>query len=188
MGRDIAQALGPASPRELVHLRRIECAAYHRADGLVDVDAWLVDTRGHDIPTFGRSLPAGEALHELGLRLTIDLSHRVLEAKAVTMHGPSPECPEITAAYTQLVGLDIGPGFREKAKALLRGRAGCTHLTELLGPLVTTAMQATWWLRAQADHSNAAPGAPQELPGNVDSCHAWRSDGLLVLQMHRKPE
>jgi hypothetical protein len=180
-----AAALGPAVPRTLVNRRRIVCETYQRDDGLLDVEAWLLDTRGHVMPRMEGPLPPGQAMHEMGLRVTIDLQHRIHAAHAVTLHGPSFECRDISQAYGQLVGLTIAPGWLTSVRALFAGRAGCTHLTELLGQLATTAMQATWWLRAQALAQTDSAAAREQVPGPVDSCHGWRGDGVMV-QFHRQ--
>ena len=46
--------------------------------------------------------------------------------------------------FSNLVGLQIGPGWRRKVQAAIGGRHGCTHITELLGPVATIAYQTLY--------------------------------------------
>jgi hypothetical protein len=46
--------------------------------------------------------------------------------------------------FHNLVGLQIGPGWRRKVQAAIGGRHGCTHITELLGPVATIAYQTLY--------------------------------------------
>lgn len=184
-------SLGVAVPRQLLHRRRIQCEAFHREDGQVDVDAWLLDTRGQDTPRARGLLRAGAPLHEMGLRLTVDLDATICAAHALTLNGPSTECADINPAYGKLVGLVIGPGLRKQANALLRGPGGCTHLTELLWQAATTALQAIWWLRSHAlqpdDVAADAATLRRHVDRVIDTCHAWRGDGVMVHLMRERP-
>ena len=174
--------LSPPVERTLLHRRSILCEGYEREDGLWDIEAQLLDTRAFEVPLpFGGVLAPGEPLHQMGLRITIDRDTVVRAAEPLTAHGPSPECRDIANAYQQLVGLRIGAGFSAAVKKLFGGRLGCTHLTDLLGPLATTAMQTLWAAQirnsSRGDDTPIRIGSPKTL---IDSCHAFRSDGEIV--------
>ena len=63
----------PSCERELLHTRTIECKGYLRSDGLWDIDGWLTDIKTYNFPNKDRvEIKAGEALHGMGLRITID--------------------------------------------------------------------------------------------------------------------
>jgi len=168
--------------RALLHRRDIRCEGYEREDGLWDIEASLLDIRSSPVPLpFGSTLAPNEPLHQMGLRITVDRDAIIRAIEALTAHGPSPECRDIAGAYRQLLGLRIGTGFSAEVKRLFAGRLGCTHLSDLLGPLATTAMQTLW----AAQIRNAAQGVevpisirkPEKL---IDSCHAFRSDGDIA--------
>ncbi|MNW05259.1 hypothetical protein D3C71_2014800 [compost metagenome] len=80
--------------------------------------------------------------------------------------------------YGRLAGLTIGPGFRQAAKARVGGVVGCTHLTELLGPLGTTAMQTMFseGREAKRKRGDVPPDGPIARPVMVDTCRAYRMD------------
>lgn len=168
--------------RTLLHRRDIRCEGYEREDGLWDIEAALLDTRTSPVPLpFGSTLPPGEPLHQMGLRITVDRDAVIHAIEALTAHGPSPECRDIAGTYRQLLGLRIGVGFTAEVKRLFAGRLGCTHLSDLLGPLATTTMQTLW----AAQIRNAALGVevPISIPKPeklIDSCYAFRSDGNIT--------
>jgi hypothetical protein len=171
--------LSPASPREPIHHRRIDCRGYRRADGLWDIEGHLTDVKAYAFPnSFRGEIQPGEPIHDMWLRLTLDDDLTVIRAEAVTVDGPFAICPAITPAFAKLEGLRIGPGWRRAIQARLGGIQGCTHLVELLGPLATTAFQTIHVWRAQ----NEARFESDRPPPHLDSCHALARDGPVVRQ------
>ena len=172
----------PAS-RKLVHTRRIECAGYEREDGLWDIEARLTDVKSvpHARQHGGRERQPGEPIHDMWIRVTIDLDMRVHEVQARTDEGPYPGCGEIAPNFGLLAGLTIGPGWRRSVAERVGGVKGCTHLVELLGPLGTTAFQAT----NRARHARQA-GKPLQRPYQLNACHIYREDSPAVKE--RWPE
>lgn len=170
--------LSQAVSRTLMHTRHVECLGYLRDDGLWDIEGHLLDTKPFDMPNEDRGgqVRAGEPLHEMWVRLTVDLDLEVLAVQVVTDFGPYAVCGYITGAFQRLVGLRIAAGWTQKTRELLGGVRGCTHLVELLGPVATTAFQTVYAARAKRDASAPSKG---RLP-LLDSCHAYRSDGPLV--------
>ena len=71
-----------------------------------------MDTKTYAFPNRHRGeVAAGEPVHEMWLRLTIDDSMRIHAVEAVTDHGPFGMCPAIVENFKRLEGLTIGPGF-----------------------------------------------------------------------------
>jgi hypothetical protein len=173
----------PAVERELLHTRRVTCQGFRRADGLWDIEGHITDTKTHPMgPSSGldKTVPAGEFLHEMWIRLTIDDTMRVVAVEAVTDNSPHAQCPAITAAFQKLVGLRIAGGWTAAVKERVGGVQGCTHLVELLGPVATTAFQtltAVLWKRAE---EAVGRGERDSRGGMVNTCHAWSADGDLV--------
>ncbi|MBM3356407.1 MAG: DUF2889 domain-containing protein [Betaproteobacteria bacterium] len=166
--------------RKPVHTREITCKGYERADGLWDIEAHLVDTKSH-VHTRrhgGRERQPGEAIHDMWIRLTIDLEMKIHDVETVTDEGPYSICGDIAPNFRSLVGLVIGPGWRKEVAARVGGTKGCTHLAELLGPLGTTAFQATG--RAREARNAALP--MRKKPYQLNSCHVYRDDSPAVLE------
>ena len=138
-------SLSPAAPRETVHKRQINCNGFVRADGLYDIEAELTDHKTYDFPSdFRGTVTPDLAVHHMVLRITIDRDRFIQQAKAITITGPYAICPTANAVFDNLVGLQIGPGWRRKVQAAIGGRHGCTHITELLGPVATIAYQTLY--------------------------------------------
>ena len=165
-------------PRKLQHTRQIECKGYEREDGLWDIEAHLVDTKTfvHSRRSGGRERQPGEPVHDMWLRLTIDLDFVVHDAEAHTDASPYTICGDIAPNFKRLVGLKIGRGWRRGITARLGGVNGCTHLVELLGPLGTTAYQATG--RAREARNAGAPITKK--PYQLNSCHTYKDDSPAV--------
>ena len=138
-------SLSPAVPREAVHKRQINCNGFVRADGLYDIEAELTDHKTYDFPSdFRGTVTPDLAVHHMVLRITIDRDRVIRHAEAITITGPYAICPTANAVFDNLVGLQIGPGWRHKVQAAIGGRHGCTHITELLGPVATIAYQTLY--------------------------------------------
>ncbi len=160
-----------------MHHRAIDCRGYRRDDGLFDIEARLTDTKAYPVDNRWRGrLEPGTPIHDMWLRLTVDADLNVVTVTAVTDSAPYPVCSAITSAFACLEGLRIGPGWRRAVTQRLGGVRGCTHLVELLGPLATAAMQTVLPLRARSEPP------PDRPPGHLDSCHALRRDGPVVLE------
>jgi hypothetical protein len=169
-----------AAARRLIHTRAIQCKGYEREDGLWDIEAHLVDTKTvrHSRRHGGRDREPGEPVHDMWIRLTIDLDFVIHDAQAATDSGPYPQCGDIAPRFSKLIGVKIGPGWRREIAARLGGTNGCTHLTELLGPLGTTAYQAT----GRAREARAAQVPLTRRPYQINSCHVYKEDSEAVLE------
>lgn len=167
----------PAS-RQHVHTRNIQCLGFHRDDGLWDIEARLTDTKTYSFGNHDRGgINAGEAIHDMLIRITLDGDFVIQNAEAVTVSGPFSICPAVNSAFHQLVGLQIARGWRKSVLQRFGGVKGCTHLTELmLGPIATTAFQTIRGSREGAE----GPDKETTASRIVDTCHALASDGVVV--------
>lgn len=169
-------ALPPAAPREPVHRRAVDCRGYRREDGLWDIEAHLVDTKSYGFPNRHRgTVRAGEPIHDMWLRVTVDTEFLIHDAEAATDASPFAPCPEVAPRFHRLRGLQIGPGWRRQVRQRLGGVEGCTHLVELLDVIATTAVQTLVKARGEEDPE---PGGGR--PRFLDSCHALACNGPVV--------
>ena len=115
---------------------------YRRADGLYDIEAQLTDTKSYGSANHDRGyIEAGEPIHGMWLRLTVDEERRIVACEAASDHTPYAICPAAAPNFTRLAGLQIKPGFLKEAAKRVGGTIGCTHLRELLQQMATTAYQ-----------------------------------------------
>jgi hypothetical protein len=86
-------SLSPAVAREAFHTRRIHCQGYRREDGLWDIEGTLTDTKSYAYDSTDRGrVEAGEPVHHMHLRLTVDDDLTVQEVEAATEAGPFTIC------------------------------------------------------------------------------------------------
>lgn len=166
-----------------MHTRSIECNGYKREDGLYDIEGRLIDTKSIDFHNKDRGhVKPGGHIHEMWIRLTVDLDLNVIDVEARTVFSPHAMCPDITPNFERLKGLSIHRGWTRKTRELLGGTQGCTHLVELLGPVATTAFQTIYHDKLQRDTREGKMDKPEL----IGSCHTYASDSIVVL--HRFPE
>lgn len=176
--------LPPPVKRSHIHTRSIEFTGFEREDGLFDIEAHMRDTKTYEFANRWRgSVKPGEALHEMLLRVTIDEDFLVHDVEAATEHSPFAMCPDITPNYKALKGLRMAAGWRQAVRSALGGVKGCTHLTELLYPMATVAIQTIKPLqnhrRRQVDSDSSASSSK---PFVLNTCHAWAEDSPVVEQ------
>lgn len=171
--------------RELFHTRSITCTGSCRSDGLWEVEGELVDTRTYaSFPIEGdRRVPAGEPFHRMRVKIVVDDEFVIRAISAAIMASPYRCCGEIGPLYDRLVGLKLASGFAAAVRERLGGPAGCTHLTELLSPMATTAFQTIPAGRAKRDEGKPGASAWRELDGFVNTCHALRDDGEVTRRL-----
>ena len=144
--------LSPPQQRDKLHTRTIVIDGYRRADGLYDIEAQLADTKskGFDNDYRGR-IEAGEPLHGMSMRITVDERLRIVACEAASDHTPYAICAMAAPSFGRLEGLQIKAGFLREAAARIGGVQGCTHLRELLQQMGTTAHQTVNSARAERE-------------------------------------
>src|SRR4051812_46041164 len=152
--------------RELTHTRRVRYEGYKRADGLWDIEAHLVDAKNHDYKLKTGVRRAGQPIHDMWLRITIDRDFRIVDALATMEAVPYPGgCELIPPAYKKLIGLNL--------------TRGCTHLTEMLAGLPTAAIQTfAGEMKEELDDGTK--------PFQLDHCHALESTTETVKRWYPK--
>ncbi|HTH98439.1 MAG TPA: DUF2889 domain-containing protein [Stellaceae bacterium] len=163
-------------PREKLHTRTITCEGFRRHDGLWDVEAHIVDVKSFNLQIRQRgTIPAGEHLHEMWLRLTIDDDYVIQDIVASTEASPWEYCQGAAANFARLKGIALTSGFMSEVSKRLSRAEACTHIFELLRPLATVAHQTI-------RNAPKPDGTPQggANPAMLDSCYAFASDGPIA--------
>lgn len=166
--------------RELTHTRRVRYEAYKRSDGLWDIEGHLLDTKNHDFRLKTGVRRAGQAIHDMWIRVTIDRNFNILDAVAATDAVPYPGgCDRVPPVYRQLIGLNLIRGFRKKTWEILGGVKGCTHITEMLAGLPTAAIQS---FAGEMPEEREDGGKPFQL----DQCQALETGSETVRRWYPK--
>jgi hypothetical protein len=175
----ITMPLSKPVRRSLQHTREIYCRGYEREDGMWDIEGTLVDSRTYPFKNTDREyISAGEPLHDMKIRLTVDEDLKIHHAEACTDQSPYNMCPDITPAYSCLEGLSIKPGWRRAIRERLSGTKGCTHLSDmLLGPLAVAAFHTV--SAARRKRYQVENGADNK-PPMLNTCHTYAADSPVV--------
>ena len=153
---------------------------FARDNGLYDVEAHLVDRKAFPFTRSGNPVPvpAGQALHDLWVRLTVDAQYVVHAIEASSDVTPFALCREAEATLAVLVGEKVARGWSTKVKERLRGASGCTHLMEMLVTMGTTAHQGIRGMHPEQIRAVDGNGVPLKL----DSCFAYgRQRGVVKM-------
>jgi len=188
--------LSQPAERELLHTRAIEINGYRRADGRYDIEAHLTDVKSFGQSNYDRGyIDAGDPVHDMWLRLTVDDRMHIHAVEAVSDKTPYAMCPTAAPNFTRLAGMQIRAGFLRDAAHRVGGTVGCTHLRELLQQIATTAFQTI--NPAKARREMAADGVADDKRGSdafdqritekwgggnkiLNTCLAYDANGPLV--------
>jgi hypothetical protein len=177
--------LPPAAvPRVAKHTRRISFEGFLREDGLWDIEGHLHDVKPVDVQMSAGLRRAGEPIHEMWVRLTIDRVMNVIDVFACTDAMPYiGACDRITPDYTKLKGHNLFKGFRKAVTGLFGDVRGCTHINELLMQMPSAAVQAFASVRGDKGGDNRDDG---HKPFQLDRCHALATNSDVVERHYPK--
>ena len=164
----------PAAPRRRLHTRRIAFEGFQRDDGLFDLEARLTDVKDQALTLLSGVRRAGDLIHDMHVRVTIDRAFTIVDLVARTDASPYPDgCETIGPHYRQLIGANLLSGFRRKLHETMGHVKGCTHITEMLAALPTAAVQTFAGLKAREDEGTGKPF-------QLDRCHALETSSETV--------
>lgn len=161
-------------PRTARHIRRITYQGFEREDGFWDIEGELHDSKTHDLPSLrtpGQTRHAGEAVHHMWLRVTVNRALVVQAIESAMDAHPLAECPEAQRALQAMVGCSMARGWRQSIQTHLGGVASCTHLRELLTNLATATFQSI---------SSAFQSQGDAPPRHLGQCTGWDYNGQGV--------
>lgn len=168
--------LSDPAARKLLHLRDIELRGFKREDGLFDIEARLTDTKTYGFQNDHRGrIAAGEPLHGMAIRMTVDIDLTIVACEAVTEHGPYGVCPQAALNFSRLAGVKIGRGLHNAIRERVGGVEGCTHLREMLAQMATVAFQTL--VRERRARDADGPARP---PALLNTCLAYDERGPEV--------
>jgi hypothetical protein len=175
-------------PRTHLHTRNVVYRGYHRQDGWWDIEAELSDTKTYALDRTERGpMPPGAPIHGMAIRVTVDDALAIQEISSSMDHTPFNECQQGNDPMQRMVGVTMGPGWRQAIERALGGTRGCTHLRELLFNMATAAYQT---IPGYRHHLRKQAGLPEpdsdKPPYHLGKCLAWDFDGPVVLRHHPK--
>ena len=175
-------ALTSPCPRKLKHTRTAVYLGFEREDGMWDIEAALTDIKTYNVVLTGQELrEAGQPIHGLNIRLTVDDRFIIHDVVTDMAHVPHPECDKASLGMQSLIGCSLGAGWRKSIDAHIGGIAGCTHLREMMFNMATAAYQTIpSALKFRNQQAGRQDCVPTTLPPHVGKCMSWAFDGPLV--------
>jgi hypothetical protein len=168
--------------RRKAHARTISYEGYRRDDGLWDIDAALLDVKGHTTRNYELGeIPAGTPIHAMRIRATVDDTMKIIELFSVMEQTPYRMCQNASDPMRGLIGVTLGPGWRAAITREIGGTAGCTHLRELLFGLATAAYQTIPEFTLPPPNAvTDSEDASVQPPFHLGKCFTWDFDGEVV--------
>ena len=151
-----------------------------------DIEGELADTKTYafDMNERGHMSP-GTPVHGMSVRVTVDdkmLIHAIATSMDFTPYG---ECARGEDPMQKMVGVAMGPGWRQAIERELGGIKGCTHLRELLFNLATAAYQTVFPYRERQREMAGEQSAQRDTPPyHLGRCIAWDFDGPVVAKIY----
>jgi len=187
-GEDNMALSAPQPGRKPLHTRTIEMNAFHREDGLWDIEGEVIDQKAYaySSPTRGDVEP-GDKVHDMFIRMTLDNSFTVVAMEVSMDVFPFPICNEVEPNFQNLVGLRVGPGWMKRVREQVGGKNGCTHVVELFGPMATVAFQSipsySRILNKDKPPKPVDPNKKPRKPFNIGGCYSWAYDSPIVKEL-----
>src|SRR5436309_16132272 len=103
----------PSTTRTRLHTRRVSYEGFRRADGLFDLEGHLTDVKDHDYALLTGLRPAGVAVHDMWVRVTVGSDYIIQSIEVRTDGMPYETCDRIELAYAKLAGASVLHGFRK---------------------------------------------------------------------------
>ncbi|WMS87746.1 DUF2889 domain-containing protein [Pleionea litopenaei] len=171
-----SQSTKSSARRTPIHTRNISSLGYLREDELWDIETTLTDNKHYPFKTIERGeLSTNEFVHRMTMVVTLNDELVIQDIKITMADAPFRLCQAVIPRFDSLVGVQIKSGWRDKVKALLKGRKGCTHLVELLSVVATTAFQTVLPYR-----NRNTLGAKLIHSSIVDQCQGFAADGEVI--------
>jgi hypothetical protein len=169
------------APRRHLHDRRITYSGYLRDDGLWDIEGELLDSKPYPIKLGHRGDMAADApVHNMKLRITIDDDMVIHDIAAAMPYTPYLECRPAIDPIKNVIGLQMGRGWKKKIEGAIGGLMGCTHVRELLSGAATAAYQTVYPYRSS--NSKIKSDEVTEQPKHLNQCKAWDLKGDVVMR------
>ena len=179
----------PTTHRQHRHRRSISLDGYVRADGLIEVEAEIKDTKTYAFANIDRGeIKPGDPLHHMRVRIAVDDSLTIREAEAQTIAAPYHICPSATAVFANLVGITIASGWQRQVRHAIGTNHGCTHITQLMQQVGTVVMQTLFGERRRrmTEAQNKTGEASQTYApptALINTCYSYRPTSPVVKRL-----
>ena len=170
---------------DLIHQRGVSIKIFEISKDRILIESLLVDERFCPFFIYARQQVVDSGMiHRVMVRMTLSLPELIIEAAEIEMAIiPNAKCREVEALSGKIVGLQLTRGFKRKVTALLGGKVGCIHITNLILFMSSAAIQGsyTYYNRVREDGRVKHSDLDDSLL--INSCHLWKEDGPLARRL-----
>jgi hypothetical protein len=138
-----------------------------------------------------------DSVHEMEVELDVSVPDMVItDIRARMIRVPHEECRRAQATVKGAVGLEIKKGLSLLMEETVGGKAGCTHMTNLVMEACYNAIPGQYIVIRRIvgdilDEMTPAERAKWFIamrPQMIDSCVAYATDSPLIVEARRTPE
>lgn len=183
--------------RKLIHTRTIVVEAYDEGDGTVTLEGRLEDRQPEASGYFANRLRGNDprprgVIHGMSAELRVDReTATIVKAGGDFPHTPMQGCEAVMGWLSRLDGVRIAHGYTTKARELLGGPRGCSHMNALLQAMASTNNVASTYFRSPDRAVNLRQVKKLLEAGTskmTDTCHMWRQGGPIETQLRKELE
>ena len=125
----------------------------------------ITDKKSYDIPkSDGTILKEGEPLHQMVVKITLDINMTIIDVSAETLSAPYDICTGANFKIKNLIGEQIGPGWKNRINKIIGNNEGCTHVRELLVSMATVAFQTIYGEKSRQSREAIRNNKPNPFP------------------------
>lgn len=170
-----------------IHTRDISLATHPHPDSGIIVHGILKDQRKTAIFDVTGALLKPGIIHHMEVILLIKSDPlRIEDAEADMIHVPTPECRTTLDTIEKLKGLEIRSGFSKNIRRIMGGKAGCTHLSQLVLAMGQEIVHG--WLSHKRKEYSPAPKDFDHFDEKqflIDSCRMWTKTGPKLKNLEK---
>ncbi len=170
-----------------IHTRDITLATHPFSDSGIIVHGVLKDQRKTAVFDVTGAVMEPGIIHHMEIILLIKPDPlRIEDAEADMIHVPLPQCRTTLDTVEKLKGLKIRSGFSKNLRHIMGGKAGCTHLFQLILTMGQEIVHG-WLTHKRKEYSHAPKDFEhfEEKHFLIDSCRMWTKGGPKMKNLEK---
>lgn len=179
-------ALRTTHVRKPLHPRALTYCGFSTGDGLWDVEGHLVDAKDYSLERREGGLQqAGDPIHDMQLRVTVEASLKILDTKTQLFSTPLREYTSAADPMHPLIVPILVRGWSQAGNAAIGGLQDCTHRREFLFSMFAAATQKIpSHMGQQRRQKGKAPPPDSAASHYFGQCMTRRRDGPVAQRIH----
>ena len=98
------------------------------------------------------------------VKITLDINLTIIDVSAETLSAPYDICTGANFKIKNLIGEQIGPGWKNRVNKVIGNNEGCTHVREFLVSMATVSFQTIYVERSRLSREAFRNNKPNPFP------------------------